>query len=116
MGPGEDGTLYCYRCLQLEQKATINVGAGDQFTIQMEPKVLVPRGIVLYLQGREVGSADITVDVTNVPPELHHLVISFAGSMRNSVYLDGMMKEREPPTKKSVESWWKKLWKKKKRT
>ncbi len=104
----------------MEQKeVSISVNTDDQLTVQVEPKVLVPKGIVLYLQGREVGYADITVDMTHVPPQLHHLVLSLAGSMRNNFYIDGIMRECKTPTpkKKSKKKWWQMLpWKEKRTT
>jgi hypothetical protein len=96
----------------MEQKETImTVGAGHN-VIHTEPKVLVPKGIVLYYRGKEVGSADITVDFTNIPEDLHQLVLSIASQMRNSFHIDGLVAPERKPPEPPKESWWRR-WKKK---
>lgn len=76
--------------------------------MQAEPKILVKKAMRLYLRGKEIGSADVEVDLTNVPEKLHPIALQVATQMRHVLHLAAL--EPEPPRASDTpkEGWWKK--------
>ena len=83
---------------------------SEGLSIETEPKVLIKDAITLIRGGRVVAVADLTVDLTRVPPEHHMIVAQIA--MQSGVRLhlpSGRPPDPKPPQKAPETSWWRRI-------
>ena len=94
------------------QGSVIFCESMEGISLPVEPKVLFHEAIKFFRHGEKVGSADVIVDMKNVPGSLHGIALAaIQCCVGQSFYLDALTTEpAKPPALK--ESWWDKVKKK----
>ena len=89
----------------------LNFLASAQVTVPGEPKVTLPRAVVLMLHGEEIGSVDAVYDFAPMPEEYHELALQ-AVLARGAVTLHvGSQLRNMTPTEPTPRRWWQ-FWRK----